>query len=78
MDTTDSLDTVGLLCPIPVIRTAEKVRSMPPGSVLEILASDSGIEPDLRSWCKSHHHEFLECIKEGELFRVFLRVKGQK
>jgi len=53
------LDTLGLLCPMPVIRTQERVRALDAGSVLEVLATDPGAVHDIRAWCRVHGHEFL-------------------
>ena len=38
-----SLDTLGLYCPIPIIKTAEAIGEMEPGQVLEVLSDDPGI-----------------------------------
>ena len=42
----ESLDTTGLYCPIPVIKTAEKMKGLPVGTVLEVISDDGGIEAD--------------------------------
>ena len=72
------LDTYGLLCPIPIIKTAERVKTLPPGTVLEVISTDGGIDPDLRHWCRSHQHEYLGCRQAGRVYRAFLRVGGGK
>lgn len=69
-----TLDTFGLLCPIPIVKTAECVRGLTHGTILEVISTDSGIEVDLANWCRSHGHEYLGCQKEGKLHRAFLRV----
>jgi tRNA 2-thiouridine synthesizing protein A len=68
------LDTYGLLCPIPIVKTAQMVKTLPPGTVLEVISSDAAIEADLRNWCKSHRHQYLGCRRHGRAFHVFLRV----
>lgn len=68
------LDTFGLLCPIPIIQTAERVKSLPPGATLEVISTDSGLDADLANWCKSQKHEYLGCWQEGRIFRAFLKV----
>jgi len=72
------LDTRGLLCPIPIVKTAERVKSLPPGATLEILATDAGIDADLRNWCRVRRHEYLGCRAEGKEYRAFLRVGNGK
>ena len=39
MSELETLDARGLLCPLPVIRTQDKVKGLPPGTVLEIVAT---------------------------------------
>ena len=42
MEINETLDTRGMLCPMPVLETAKKVKAMNNGEVLEILADDEG------------------------------------
>ncbi len=53
------MDARGLLCPLPVIRTQDKVKGLPPGTVLEIVATDPGVMQDIPAWCRVHGHELL-------------------
>lgn len=68
------LDTYGLLCPIPVVKTAQKAKTLPPGVVLEVIATDGGIDVDLANWCKSHKHHYLGCRQEGKVYHAFIRI----
>ncbi len=52
------LNALGLLCPLPVIRTQEAVQQLAAGSVLEVVASDPGARHDVRAWCRVHGHDF--------------------
>ena len=36
------LDCKGLQCPMPVIKTAQAIKNIEPGQVLELLATDPG------------------------------------
>lgn len=70
-----TLDCFGLLCPLPIIKTAEKIKELEIGQVLEVLATDEGIKTDMPAWCKATGNEFLGIEeKEGE-YRVFVRKK---
>lgn len=53
------LDALGLLCPLPVIRTQEAVKSLAPGAELEVLATDPGALHDIQAWCRVHGHDYL-------------------
>lgn len=70
-----TLDTLGLFCPIPVILTSKKIKQMEIDQVLEILSDDEGIKKDMPAWCKSSGNEFLDLIQEGKVFKVYVKKK---
>lgn len=53
------LDTSGLVCPLPIIKTADAMRTVPLGQVLLIISTDFGILEDMPAWCTSWRQEFL-------------------
>lgn len=68
-----TLDCFGLLCPMPIIKTAQKIKELKVGQVLEVLATDEGIKTDMPAWCKTTGNEFLGVEeKEGE-YKVYVR-----
>lgn len=71
----DVLDCVGLACPMPIFKTANKIREMQPGQVLEIQSDDDGIEKDMPAWCNKTGNEFLGIIKAKDEYRVFVRKR---
>ena len=68
------LDTRGMLCPIPVIRTQDRVRELAVGDVLEIVATDPGVLHDIPTWCRVHGHELLATSEANNEIRIRLRV----
>jgi tRNA 2-thiouridine synthesizing protein A len=54
------LDAIGLLCPLPVIRTQDAVAGLSPGTRLEVLATDPGALHDIQAWCRVHGHRYLD------------------
>jgi TusA-related sulfurtransferase len=68
-----TLDCVGLYCPMPIVKTAEKFKELKPGEVLEVVADDKGIKQDMPAWCKSTGHEFLGLEEQGGEIHVFLK-----
>lgn len=67
------LDCFGLLCPMPIINTAKKIKELKVGQVLEVLATDEGINADMRAWCEATGQECLGFEeKEGE-YHVFVK-----
>ena len=69
------LDTVGLACPMPILKTSNRIRDMEPGQVLEVQSDDDGIEKDMPAWCKLTGNEFLALVRENEEYRVYVRKK---
>lgn len=67
------LDCTGLQCPLPVIKTAQAMKEVPVGEVLELLATDPGVEPDMRAWTKRTGNELVDITKDGDVFHVRIR-----
>jgi TusA-related sulfurtransferase len=69
----DVLDTVGLYCPVPIIKTAERIRKMEAGRVLTVVSDDRVILIDMPAWCRSTGHEYLGHTQQGTEYRLFVR-----
>jgi TusA-related sulfurtransferase len=67
------LDCFGLLCPMPIIQTAKKIKELRTGEVLEVISTDEGIKGDMPAWCKMTGQEFLGLEQDGEIYRVYVR-----
>ena len=70
------VDTFGLLCPMPIIKTAEAIQKMRSAQVLEVISTDPGSVPDLKNWCKANKHAYLGEEIEGKVFRIWIRRGG--
>ncbi len=60
MTTHEKLDVRGQLCPIPVIRTQNKVKTLASGDTLEIICTDPGALNDIPAWCEVHGHRLID------------------
>lgn len=60
-----TLDARRLLCPMPVIRTQNRVAELAPGDVLAVYATDPGALNDIRAWCRINHHRVLSSRRDG-------------
>jgi tRNA 2-thiouridine synthesizing protein A len=67
------LDCTGLQCPLPVVKTAQAIKTISPGQVLELLATDPGVEPDMRAWTSRTGNTLLGIRKDGDVFHVLIR-----
>lgn len=65
MSAIETLDARGLLCPMPVIRTQDKVKTLAPGTILEVFATDAGTLHDIPAWCRVHGHQVLSISEDG-------------
>jgi tRNA 2-thiouridine synthesizing protein A len=70
------LDCVGAACPLPVLKTAQAIKELVPGQVLEILATDPGVEPDMRAWTSRTGNELVSIYKQDDVFHVLIRRVG--
>jgi len=76
MKADESLDCMGLYCPMPIVKTAEKIKQLKAGQVLEVVADDKGIKQDMPAWCQATGHEYLGMEeKDGEI-KVYVKKKG--
>ena len=75
MDTTITLtlDLRGLACPMPIAKTAQAMRTLQPGDVIEALATDPGSVPDFDAWCRSTGNELIEHGEDAGVFRFVIR-----
>ena len=69
-----TLDARGLLCPLPVIRTQNRIRTLGKGDILEILCTDPGALHDIPAWCRINGHRVLETVEDGEDIRITVEV----
>jgi tRNA 2-thiouridine synthesizing protein A len=68
-----SLDLKGLSCPLPIAKTAQAIRDLAPGDLLEALATDPGSVPDFNAWCQNTGNELVERSEDGGVFRFLIR-----
>lgn len=68
------LDARRLLCPMPVIRTQNKVNELQPGDVLEVICTDPGALNDIPAWCRINGHKVLETKKQNNEVLIRLEV----
>lgn len=69
------LDLKGLSCPLPVVKTAQGIRELQTGELIEVEATDPGSVPDFTAWCTSTGNPLVEQTERDGVFR-FLIEKG--
>ncbi|MEJ2360096.1 MAG: sulfurtransferase TusA family protein [Gammaproteobacteria bacterium] len=68
------LDARRLLCPMPVIRTQDKVATLQPGDTLEIVCTDPGALNDVPAWCRINGHQVLSTRREEDEVIIVIEV----
>lgn len=73
MKADQTLDCMGLYCPMPIVKTAERFKQLKSGEVLEVVSDDKGIKQDMPAWCESTGHEFLGMEEKGREIKVYVK-----
>jgi tRNA 2-thiouridine synthesizing protein A len=69
-----TLDASGLLCPLPVLKARRALREVPPGGVLEVLATDPGAAMDFAHFCTTTGCTLLQSDEAADgVLRFLLR-----
>lgn len=55
-----TLDARNLLCPLPVIRLQNTVKSLADGDMLKVICTDPGALHDIPAWCRINGHSVLD------------------
>ena len=76
MKADETLDCVGLYCPMPIVKTNQKIKELKPGQVLEVIADDKGIKQDMPAWCKATGNEFLGLEEQDGEYRAYVRKRS--
>ncbi len=70
----ESLDARRLLCPLPVIRTQDKVKTLQSGDELTVFCTDPGVMQDIPAWCRINGHQVIDTRNEDGEYIVVLEV----
>ena len=69
------VDARGLSCPMPIVKTAQAIKTIASGSLIEVLATDPGSVKDFAAWSRTTGNELVEQTTDGGVFRFVLRRK---
>ncbi|BAV34529.1 response regulator SirA [Sulfuricaulis limicola] len=67
------LDTSGLNCPMPVMKTKKMLQSLEAGQVLHLLATDVGTKSDIPALVNKTGDQIVETSEEGGKFHFYIR-----
>lgn len=60
-----TIDALGRKCPIPIIMLAGRIREVPVGSVIAVLADDPAAYSDVPAWCALKSHDCVFRVEAG-------------
>lgn len=73
---TTTLDAAGLLCPLPVLKARKALKTMAPGDLLVVLATDKGAVKDFDAFCRTTGNQLVEYSEADGTFVFTIRKTG--
>jgi tRNA 2-thiouridine synthesizing protein A len=71
-----TLDTTGLRCPMPLLKTKLELNGMAAGEVLMVIASDPGSARDIPAYLSLTRHELVSSAEEGGQYTFMIKCAG--
>jgi tRNA 2-thiouridine synthesizing protein A len=68
-----TIDALGRKCPVPIIMLAERIRDVPLGALVAVLADDPAAYTDVPAWCAMKSHEFAGHAELPRGWALFIR-----
>ncbi len=75
IEVSQHVDARGLSCPMPIVKTAQAIKVVTSGQLIEVLATDPGSVKDFAAWSRTTGNEIVEQSADGGVFRFVLRRK---
>lgn len=70
------LDAKGLMCPMPIVQLAKKMKAMKVGDELDLISDDVGSKADVPAWCERTGNQLVETKEANGVFTY--RIKKLK
>ena len=67
------LDTRGLNCPLPILKTKKALAEMTSGQILKVRSTDPSSVKDFQAFAKQTGNELLQQSTEGDEYILVLR-----
>ena len=68
-----TLDAVGLLCPLPVLKARKRLQALTAGQVLTVLADDPAAIVDVPHFCAEAGHTLVSSDLDGAVQTYVIR-----
>ena len=70
------LDAKGLMCPMPIVQLAKKIKTMKVGDELDLISDDIGSKEDVPAWCTRTGNQLVEAKEANGVYTY--RIKKLK
>lgn len=60
-------------CPRPIVEMAKKMKTMAPGQVLELWATDTVAKKDVPAWCQKTGNPLVSQAEESEISKFWVK-----
>lgn len=70
------LDARRMLCPMPVIKTQNKVKELAVGDILAVVCTDPGALSDIPAWARINGHTILGHQENDDEITITVKVGG--
>ena len=71
-----TLDARRTLCPMPVIKTQNRIAELQPGDILEVTCTDPGALNDIPAWCRINGHLVTGSSTSGDEVVIVIEVNA--
>jgi tRNA 2-thiouridine synthesizing protein A len=75
LEITKELDTRGLTCPLPILRTKKGLADMLSGQILKVMATDPGAVRDFEAFARQTGNALVHADTAGPEFIFYLKKR---
>ena len=75
MDFNDTLDAMGTLCPMPVLKARKRLQAMKSGQILRVLADDPAAIIDFPHFCTEQGHQLIRIKSLDNTKHFFIKKR---
>lgn len=75
-DAVETVDTVGLRCPLPLFHAREALLDLPAGARIEVLSDDPQAPGDFDGWTRQNGHLLVSVQTRGRCYHILIQ-KGK-
>jgi tRNA 2-thiouridine synthesizing protein A len=73
---TTTLDTRGLKCPLPVLKTKKAMKAMAAGTTITVLATDPSAVKDFQAYCETTGDRLLDSREADGVFTFVIEKRA--